>query len=106
MGGRDVKKSKRSKNSRIVPLGERHRIALLSVMRGADVISYGIARLLREVEATEPTYITVTEVMGEYDPCGQLPYFGAIASSAGIDWANTGKRAKSKPTRRAKGRAK
>jgi hypothetical protein len=76
------------KNPRIVRMTAAHKDAVLSVRNGADVSGYQIARLLREVEATHPEYISIGPLqMGPYDPVGKLPYFGAIATAKGKKWA-------------------
>lgn len=74
------------KNSRkVARLTDAHYEAMRAVTNGADVFSYVTARLLREVEATKPAFITVTDAMGDYNPVGQLPYFGAILTGKGKD---------------------
>lgn len=76
------------KNPRIVRMTSAHKDAVLSVRNGADVRSYALAKLLREVEATKPEYIDIGPCqMGPYDGAGQLPYFGAIATAKGKKWA-------------------
>jgi hypothetical protein len=57
--------------------------AMLAVSEGADVLSREIAVRLREVERDHPEFITIGKRMGIYDPCGQLPYFGAILTAEG-----------------------
>ncbi len=78
------------KNPRIVRMTAAHKEAVRLVKNGADVRAYTLAKLLREVEATKPECISIGPVqMGPYDSAGQLPYFGAIATKAGLKWAAT-----------------
>lgn len=83
----------------VAKLGSIHKSALLLVRGGADVSGYGLARLLRDVERIEPAYIHIGDRMGRYNPVGQLPYFGAIATPRGVKWAES-KSAPKKPGRR------
>lgn len=76
------------KNPRIVRMTAAHKLAVLAVRKGADVSGYDLARLLREVEATKPECISIGPLqMGPYDVKEKLPYFGAIATRAGVKWA-------------------
>ena len=77
------------KNPRIVPMTEAHKRAVHAVRKGADVRDPQIAKLLREVEATEPDYISIGDCqMGPYGVREVLPYFGAIATPKGKKWAS------------------
>ncbi len=63
---------------------------ILSVAKGADITGYTLARDLRKIEAkytANPKPIVITRVMGKYDPRGSQPYFGCIATKAGLDAA-------------------
>lgn len=68
-------------------LTEEHYKEIIAIQAGADVFGYRNAKLLREVEALEPSFIHICDAKGEYDPVGQLPYFGAIATETGITFA-------------------
>lgn len=76
------------KNPRIVEMTESHKRAVHAVRNGADVRDPNLARLLREVEATKPEFISIGDCqMGPYDVKEVLPYFGAIATTPGKRWA-------------------
>jgi hypothetical protein len=68
-------------------LRKEHYELILSIRDGADIVGAKEARLLREIEATEPAFIHICGVQKEYDGAGHLPYFGAIATSTGIIFA-------------------
>lgn len=59
------------------------RAAILAVARGGDVTSYTLARTLLAVEKDFPGYVDIGPVMNRYSVYDKLPYFGAIATSAG-----------------------
>lgn len=83
-------KTTKKANPRIVSLTELHKIALKLVINGADVRDPGLAKMLREIEATKPEYISVGDCqMGPYGVKEVLPYFGAIATSQGVRWARS-----------------
>ncbi len=68
-----------------VSLTGAEKCALLAVRDGADVFGYGLALTLRQIERKVPEYITITKARGNYgDGTGREPYFGAIATAAGI----------------------
>ena len=68
-------------------LTEQHKKYLLLVYAGMDVSSPLDARFLREIEKEKPEFIEITKVMGSYSVYEHLPYFGAIATAAGVEWA-------------------
>lgn len=61
-----------------------HYRLLLDLRNGADVIGYGEAMRCREIQRAHPSWIDITDLMGDYDGAGRLPYFGAIATKEGI----------------------
>ncbi len=65
-------------------LDHEHYKLLIDLRNGADISGYGEARRIREIERAHPAWIEVTDCMGEYDPTGHLPYFGAIATKEGV----------------------
>lgn len=71
-----------------IELTEEQADFLLSIENGADIIAYGLARTGREIQKQNPQFINIVEAQGDYDPVGQLPYYGAIATQRGIDAAN------------------
>ena len=78
------------KNPRIVKMTQAHKQAVWAVRDGADVRSPQLARLLREVEATKPGYISIGDCeMGPYGVKDVLPYFGVIATARGKQWAHS-----------------
>lgn len=59
--------------------------AILDVRNGADVYAYGLAGALREVERIAPEYISIGRAqMYRGDGTDRMPYFGAIATKAGV----------------------
>lgn len=58
--------------------------ALAAVKGGADVFSKLLARRLRDIHRRHPELVTICDPMGDYDPVGQLPCFGAIATPKGV----------------------
>ena len=78
------------KNPRIVQRRGENRAAVIAVKKGADVRDYRLAQRLREVEATMPGMVSIGDCqMGPYHVREVLPYFGVIATNAGIKWART-----------------
>lgn len=57
--------------------------ALKIIVNGADIQSYSLARVLRSIEKSNPTYITICKNQGTYGPRDRHPYFGAIITKAG-----------------------
>lgn len=65
-------------------LPARHARALARVRNGADVYSYELAGVLREIERQHPGLISIGPAqMVKHDGTGIEPYFGAIATPAG-----------------------
>ena len=61
------------------------RAALLAVRDGADIYDYGIACALRSVQKKASAFLDITEaLMAPEDGAKRQPYFGAIATSAGV----------------------
>jgi len=61
-----------------------HLEAMEAVRDGADVISYSLARRLREVEKTNPEYTWIRKLAGDYpNVMAKLPYFGCILTDQG-----------------------
>ena len=58
-----------------------HRQLLNAVGRGADVFDRRAAVTIRKCAAHG--LVTITEAMGDYDPCDRYPYFGAILTAKG-----------------------
>ncbi|WP_261122558.1 hypothetical protein [Serratia quinivorans] len=64
--------------------------ALDSVRGGADIYARHIAMQLREIQKLHPEYINICKPMAyEGDGSDQVPFFGAIATPAGIEFLNT-----------------
>ena len=58
--------------------------SLRAVKDGADVYSLTVAKELREIEARFPSLVWIGEpMMYQGDGTDVVPYFGAIATSAG-----------------------
>lgn len=76
-----------SENRKLDHLEIEHFEELLSLESGADIFSPHLAKLCREIEATEPAFIIICSPQGEYDGVGVLPYFGAIATKIGLHFA-------------------
>jgi hypothetical protein len=57
--------------------------AIIGVSKGADIYGYGTAKTLRAMETRGFVEITKA-MMATGDGSGQEPYFGAIATKAGI----------------------
>lgn len=70
-----------------IQLTEEHYKEILAIRDGADIMGMWNAKILREVEKVEPGFINIVDPQGEYDPAGKIPYFGAIATHAGIMFA-------------------
>lgn len=89
-------KHTRNNPRKLKNLTKAHYEEIIGIEHGADIMGYMNAKRLREVEATEPSFIVITEVMGDYDGAGQLPYFGAIATKTGLLFARRRLRALAK----------
>lgn len=59
--------------------------ALRRIKYGADIKDRKLAEILRSIEAEHPTFITITDPMGVYPVNQMQPYFGAIATKAGLE---------------------
>ena len=55
-------------------LSRDHYKFLLDIRDGADIMGYGEARCAREIERARPSWIDITDRMGDYNPAGRLPY--------------------------------
>lgn len=64
--------------------------SIMSVENGADVYAYGIAKDLREVQrATGDTLVKIVKAVNPPENgAAQQPYFGAIATLAGLNEAH------------------
>ena len=61
--------------------------ALDSIRGGADIYARHIAMQLREIQKLHPEYINICKPMAyEGDGSDQVPFFGAIATPAGIEF--------------------
>lgn len=69
-------------NARFV-LTPSHIESMRAVADGADVLAYGMAKDLRDVQEHYPTYVRITVRMGTYKATERLPYFGAILTERG-----------------------
>ena len=63
-------------------LTKEHREAHEADVDGADVMSYNIARLLRECEPEG--LVIICKAMGKYSAVERRPYFGALISAKGL----------------------
>jgi hypothetical protein len=64
--------------------------ALDGIRDGADIYARHIAMQLREIQKLHPEYIDICKPMAyEGDGSDQVPFFGAIATPAGIEFLNT-----------------
>jgi hypothetical protein len=68
-------------------LTDTHKEALRTIKDGADIRSRELAKTLREIEAAQPEFISIGKEQGEYGVDEKLPYFGAIATRKGLEWA-------------------
>lgn len=64
-------------------LTKKHKNAMLRVKYGADVFSYEIAMLLREVQLFSPELIRIGPAHADIPGERQQPYFGAKLTKAG-----------------------
>ena len=64
-----------------------HARDLLSIKGGADVISLMKAANLRLIERLRPEFVVIGRVMGSYGAGERRPYFGAIPTKKGMEWA-------------------
>ncbi len=69
--------------ARPVALAAKHFESMRQVAEGADVIGYGVASDLRDVQRLHPGYIVITARKHKYSVTERLPYFGAILTDAG-----------------------
>ena len=68
----------------LTKLTRKHLDAMRKVKNGADVWAPDIARLLREVQKTDPDLIDITKpMMFKGSGAEQMPYFGAILTKEG-----------------------
>ena len=58
-----------------------HRQLLTAVERGADVFDRRTAVTLRQL--AHQGLVAITKAQGDYGPCDQHPYFGAITTREG-----------------------
>lgn len=72
--------------------------ALLLVRDGADVTGYALALTYRAIQRKAPALITIGPVEGNYgNGVGIEPYFGCIATAAGLVAAERTLRMRRKP---------
>ena len=64
-------------------LTDREKEILDEIKYGVDVFDYFLAKDIRAMEKKYPELLWVGKHMGVYDPCGKLPYLGAIATAKG-----------------------
>ena len=64
-----------------------HADILLEVKDGADILNSKEARLLRQIQKTNPKYVNISKPQGSYEVSERLPYLGAIATPKGVEWA-------------------
>lgn len=63
--------------------------ALLGVKSGADITSYNLAGIFRAIQKKHPEYLDITKPMARvYRVDERHPYFGVIATEAGLAAAN------------------
>ncbi|MDU0070055.1 MULTISPECIES: hypothetical protein [Bacillus] len=76
-------------------LTEEHFEVMEGVGFGATIWGYRDAKLLREVQQFDPSFIEIVPLdeLGKYDPtvkkltgAERLPYFGAVITGAGFDY--------------------
>jgi hypothetical protein len=60
------------------------REAMEAIRGGADISSPYIAKTLRELEQSNPSWLVVCKPMGSYDGAEHIPYFGAILTTEGV----------------------
>lgn len=69
-------------------LTREHAEELLEIESGADIYGYGIAIRLRAIAEAFPDFIEITDALDPPEnPRAKRPYFGAIATPAGIEAA-------------------
>ncbi len=62
-------------------LSNKHKTALMTVSKGADVFNYHTSKILLECE--KQGLVEICKARGNYDPLRTPPYFGAIITSKG-----------------------
>ena len=72
---------------------EDYKELLLNLRRGADIYAYDLAYRIQRLKQEHPTYVEIVEstaMSGHRDELlEKLPYFGAIATKEGIDYAES-----------------